>query len=348
MKRMIALVGGAAVLSPVAAVALQCNGHEALCSKRYNEVTFAATHDAYASDAYVKSSVKSFIPGYRAVAYIGFVDQKTSITKQLEDGVRALDLRIAPSSAGGYALCHARHSICQTEKHFLKKIGEAIKAGLKFWEKSARAEAKKKLDEALFNIALAFSTPDAVFGEIRKFVDGHPNDVVTVFAGLIGKTPASYLKELLDRHGLTKYLHQHTWGKPWATLGEMVESGKRLVVFGGGNNDAPDGSFPSVGAGWQDKWKSDQVVSDCGSSLPANLPVDVITDFSHHLTMSIARLKERHLGKDFGTKDLVAHLQTCYRKHSRWPTYISVDFYNETWAVRMAEEISLGKLKPAE
>jgi len=56
----------------------QCNGHQSLCSKRYNEVAYLTTHNAYNSDE----------DGFN------LPNHTYGITRQLNDGVRALMLDV--------------------------------------------------------------------------------------------------------------------------------------------------------------------------------------------------------------------------------------------------------------
>ena len=70
---------------------LSCNGHVELCERPYDEVAYATTHNAHASAAY------RFAPP----------NQRSSLTQQLEDGVRGfmLDTYIDPRT-NAPALCH--------------------------------------------------------------------------------------------------------------------------------------------------------------------------------------------------------------------------------------------------
>jgi hypothetical protein len=86
----IALVGlgcGPAETPPAPPAA--CNGHEALCARRYDEVAYATTHNAYSVDA----------EGFVAA------NQHEGIPRQLQDGVRAMMLDVK-EDAGALALCH--------------------------------------------------------------------------------------------------------------------------------------------------------------------------------------------------------------------------------------------------
>jgi hypothetical protein len=330
----------AAVLAPLASAqaAPVCNGRADLCGRRYNQVTYAATHDSYAVLKYV-DKLHKLIPLHQLVTYIGFVDQDGTITDQLNAGIRAFDLRLVADEKGTPQLCHARHSECQSEGKFLSFVKEALKHP---------THAKEQLNKAFDNAAMAFSSPDAVFAEFGKWVAAHPNEVVTISASLVSNNiSVDFVDGLLTRHGLKKFLQGHTKDQDWPTLGDMIKSGKRLVVFsGGGKGDiiASSGATneASMSKGWSDKWKTADVVSDCGALTAADFKSDTLVSFDHHLTMSIARLKE----PGFNTKSLRKHLAACIDKYKKAPTYIYVDFYKDSWAVKLAGEANSGAVKP--
>jgi hypothetical protein len=69
-----------------------CNGHDELCGRRYDQVAFPGTHDAYSNVA------ENF----------GAPDQSYTLTRQLNDGVRVLHFEISLYLGDAY-LCH---SIC--------------------------------------------------------------------------------------------------------------------------------------------------------------------------------------------------------------------------------------------
>ena len=66
-----------------------CNGYEVLCARPYDKVSYATTHNAMSSEE------DGFAPP----------NQKSNVTHQLEDGVRALMLDVHPD-VDGPALCH--------------------------------------------------------------------------------------------------------------------------------------------------------------------------------------------------------------------------------------------------
>jgi hypothetical protein len=64
---------------------------------------------------------------------------------------------------------------------------------------------------------------------VREFLQGNPAEVVTLIVQ--DAIPADETAAEVRRAGLAPYLHTHEAGERWATLGELVERGERLVVF---------------------------------------------------------------------------------------------------------------------
>lgn len=81
------------------AAGLPCNGHVELCSRPYDEVVFAATHNAHAAAN----------DGYPVVN----ANQLSGIGQQLDDGVRALLIDVYEHE-GQSALCHGPCQLANT------------------------------------------------------------------------------------------------------------------------------------------------------------------------------------------------------------------------------------------
>ena len=66
--------------------------------------------------------------------------------------------------------------------------------------------------------------------EVHAFIQASPNDVVTLLTESSLLT-TDQLAAVFDSTSLTGYARGHTLGQPWPTLGRMIQSGERLVVF---------------------------------------------------------------------------------------------------------------------
>lgn len=65
--------------------------------------------------------------------------------------------------------------------------------------------------------------------EIRKFIEDEPREVVSLL--LESYVTSTVVEAAFEEAGLLPYLHSQEYGAPWPTLGEMIDSGRRLVVF---------------------------------------------------------------------------------------------------------------------
>jgi len=189
-----------------AATPLACNGHWQLCSRTFDAVVLPATHNSMAA------------------AEAGFQrpSQEFGIRRQLDDGIRML-------------LIDSHH---WETKDDLARIAAKLSP-----------EQRTKLEESLREPAVtppgvflchvlcgAGATPlESALTDVRQFLESHPRDVMGLFfedyvSG--GETKAAF-----DTAGLTPFVYAHPGGTPWPTLGEMIATNQRLVVFsehGGG------------------------------------------------------------------------------------------------------------------
>jgi hypothetical protein len=147
-----------------------CNGSTSLCTRRYDQVSYATTHNAMnnADEAWL-------LP-----------NQQHGITRQLDDGIHALMLDTYYFE-GETQMCHA----------YCELGHERLADGL---------------------------------AKIKRFLDRRPNDIVSIiFEAYIDEED---VEEAFDEAGLLDdYLHEQPIGQPWPTLRELIDSGKRLVVF---------------------------------------------------------------------------------------------------------------------
>ncbi|HEX4459027.1 MAG TPA: hypothetical protein VIA18_13715, partial [Polyangia bacterium] len=101
-----------------------CNGHDELCTRTYDAVTFAGTHNAASNVA----------EGF------GAPDQSYPVTRQLDDGIRVLHLEMQAYDDDVY-LCH---SICEIGSKLLVDDLTAIAT----WTKAHRRDVVTLLMES--------------------------------------------------------------------------------------------------------------------------------------------------------------------------------------------------------
>ncbi len=76
---------------------------------------------------------------------------------------------------------------------------------------------------------------------ISNFLENNPNEVITIIFECY--STANNIEKAIVNAGLKKYLYTNTNTKLWPTIGEMIETNKRLVVFSDKNDAATNQSW---------------------------------------------------------------------------------------------------------
>jgi hypothetical protein len=216
-----ALIGTGATKPAEAAADGGCNGHVELCDRPLDDVAFAGTHNAMSSATY---------PNWL------FAQQEKGLTGQLDDGVRALLI----------------------DAHFGNRVGDRVLTDLN--GRDEREAAEESLGPRGFEAAMRVR--DSLLGgnakrgpremwlchgfcevgaipltqgleEVTRFVVEHPRQVVMIVIQDEGPTPQD-LAKAFDDAGLTPYVYKGALPEDragWPTLGELIDSGQRVVVM---------------------------------------------------------------------------------------------------------------------
>jgi len=213
---------------PVAAAdaGTACNGHAELCGRRFDDVAFPATHNAMsAADA----------PGW-------FIpEQPTGLLGQLDAGIRVLLIdtwygqRTDRPGLVATAPDSRPAALAAAERDFGP---EAVRSALRIRDAVTLRRTGPPtpyLCHGLCEIGATELQPE--LGAVRAWLDAHPREVVT-FIVEDEVTPAD-TAAVFDRAGLTPLVHTQPLGQPWPTLGQLIDSGRRVVVMmerhGGGS-----------------------------------------------------------------------------------------------------------------
>ncbi|MEV8019867.1 hypothetical protein AB0O76_26655 [Streptomyces sp. NPDC086554] len=198
---------GGVVLAPLAAGRADprvCQGSPRLCDRGYDEITQLTSHNAMSTTA---------------DQFIGPL-QDPRITAQLNDGVRALQIDT-------YTWERPEQIAERLEgSDFSPRLQGQIKAAI------------NKFNPPRDGLWLCHSVCRAgaiglvpTLREVGDWLRAHPDDVVTLIVqdAVDGEATAAAFEEA----GLTDLLFEpdRDPSRPWPELGEMIDSGKRLVVF---------------------------------------------------------------------------------------------------------------------
>ena len=206
-----------------------CNGHAELCDRPFDEVSYAATHNSMAVAGK---------PGW----FLG--EQGLDIVGQLDFGVRALlvDVWYGRDAGNGRVRTSAR-SYDEALAVANEELGpEIVASALRVVNAVAPGEPQGA--EALFLCHGLCETGgtsfDATLRQIRTWLETHPDEVLSVF--IEDHVDAVDVAGAVTAAGLDAYAFTPVQGKAFPTLGEMIRSGKRLVVMleaGDGRPGAP-------------------------------------------------------------------------------------------------------------
>ena len=159
-------------------------------------------------------------------------NQRNGITRQLDDGIRALLIDTHYGSPGGVAVLTDLGAEDVTREELEDVLGEDL---LKVAERlrnelveAAPGEARPYLCHVLCELGAIELT--AALGELRGFLDTHPDEVVILFIQDV-VTPEDAAREF-ERSGLDRYTYAHEIGAPFPTMRELIESNQRLIVLG--------------------------------------------------------------------------------------------------------------------
>jgi hypothetical protein len=205
-----------------------CNGSKALCSKRFNEVVFPASHNSMSA------------------AQSGFLNanQGLSIINQLDLGIRGLLIDAYAGRKNDQGI--VRTNLAPKEVTAVKAI--LGKDGLAAVERLAGSVAFGPVDGTkqlyLCHVVCELGATDAAseFQSIKDWMDRNPNEVVVMM--IEDAASAELIKQALSDSGLEQMANAFDprSGAPFPTLEEMTKSGKRLWVMAERNGD-PQGWY---------------------------------------------------------------------------------------------------------
>ncbi len=213
--------------------------------------------------------------------------QSQTITQQLAAGVRGLELDFWEYN-GEIALCHG---VCLI--------------------------ANKPAVEGLL--------------EVKTFLDAHPEEVVTIYLdSFVTADQAGSVFEaagLLDSaHPESDYLYAHPGGD-WPTLGELIDSGERLLVF---SNDDEEATHPwymfKFRHGFDTTWDTYQL-SDFTCEIDGGSPSNALFWLNHRLQTLVGGGTTALAAQANTNPFLLDKAQECAALYGKTPNFVHVDYY---------------------
>ncbi len=194
-----------------------CNGHQALCDRRLDEVVLPATHN----------SMSVPLPGWFSA------EQERPIADQLADGIQGLliDTHYADRLPDGKLRTDfgsRRQLRRQLEQDGVSP--DAVDAALRIRARLGfSGEGKRGMYLCHSFCELGGTTLESVLDDLRDFLVSHPNEVLVVI-NQDYVTPADFVGAVNDA-GLKDLVYRGPTGGNWATLRQMIDRGQRLVFL---------------------------------------------------------------------------------------------------------------------
>jgi hypothetical protein len=302
-----------------------CEGAASLCGRRLDEVVFAGTHNSFAA---------SEQPGWY------FASQRYPISRQLEDGIRALLLDI---HFGVYDAATGRvRTDLGAEGSDRNKVAAQVPArALRVADRIAGGVGLGRLSgspEPYLCHTLCELGADPLHREleaIRGFLERHPDEVLIVIVE--DYVPPALIERAFEQAGLARYVATLDRHQPLPTLGELIARGRRLVVFAEKSGGTPAWYMPAfsfiqdtpLGATRPDQLSCRRYRGEADS--PLLLVNYWIPPFppSPSLNAGIGR-----------APFLRRRVERCLQKRGFKGAIVAVDFYQRTSAIDVAKELN--------
>jgi hypothetical protein len=204
-----------------------------LCSRPVNEVIFPGTHNSFAA---------SDQPGWY------FASQTYPIARQLKDGIRAflIDIHYGvydPATGRVRTDFRAegsdRNKVVQQVPPGALEVADRVAGGVGIGTLNGKPEPY--LCHTLCE--LGAEPLDRELDGIATFLSQHPDQVVVVIVE--DYVPPSTIKQAFGSAGLTGYVATLTKGAPLPTLGDLIKTGHRLLVFAEVKGGSPAWYMPA-------------------------------------------------------------------------------------------------------
>ncbi|PPQ87242.1 hypothetical protein CVT25_004092 [Psilocybe cyanescens] len=188
----------------------------------------------------------------------------------------------------------------------------------------------------------------AYLHKVKRFLDRHPNEVLTlVFTNPENLSVSDVWKPVFDKSGVTDMAYvppQPIMSRDdWPTLGEMIESGKRVVIFldqGAESRTEPAVEFilPQFQMLWEDKFDPTSATFPCKVDRTAGplAPNQQLSLINHNLNANIFPIGRGILIPDRlhspltnGVNSILDHSAHCAQYvEDRNPNFVMLDFVN--------------------
>lgn len=291
-----------------------CNGHDELCDRTFDQVSYAATHNSMSAGDE---------PGWF------LAEQPTGMIGQLDAGVRVflIDTWYGQRTLRDNVIATAESSRTAALREAQETYGSSVlDSALRLRDAlnlTPTGPERPYLCHAMCELGATEFEPQ--LEQVRDWMAAHPREVVTFFIQ-DEVTPADTAKAI-ENAGLMPFIHTQKASSPWPTLGSMISSGQRLVVL-----------MENVGGGEKYPWMldGDTWVQDTPFSFSSarqftceefrgskSAPLFLV---NHWLNNYRTRVADATV---VNARDvLLTRLEKCQKERSMLPNFVAVDNFD--------------------
>ena len=288
-----------------------CNGYAELCDRRFDEVAYVATHNAMVGRSLRRAGTSA-----------------SSSIRSPTSSTRAFEPCSSTSGRGSqrtpWSAPHRAGTLRRSRQAEAELGPEVVAAALRLSDSIVGEASGTEARYLCHGLCETGSTSLLeTLGQLRGWLATHPDEVVTLI--IEDHVDAALIAADIEAAGLLPVVYTPIEGEPWPTLGEMIRSGRRLVVMvenGTGDAQAPwllnvfehvqdtPYTFPTV-----DSFSCDH------NRGPADAPLFLLNHWLSGFSSLVtdARLvNEREL--------LLARAEQCAAERGQLPNFVAVNF----------------------
>ena len=309
--------------------ATACNGSVALCDRPLDQVAMPATHN----------SMSVPLPGWYSA------EQERPIGGQLEDGIRGLLL----DTHYGDRLASGRVRTDFGSRRQLEEAATqdavspaAVESALRLRARAGfRGEGTRGMYMCHSFCELGATPLADGLEDIHQFLATHPGEVV-VLVNQDYVTPEDFVEAIEDA-GLAGYAA--TLGaKPWPTLREMIDSGRRLVLLAENKAGAAPWYQLAYARLVQETpfqfGTAAELIASSPTCPPNRGPAGAPLFLLNHWVTTAPIQRPSDAAKVNAYEPLLARSRSCRRLRKRLPNLLAVNFYKEGDVFRVADTLN--------
>jgi hypothetical protein len=178
---------------------------------------------------------------------------------------------------------------------------------------------------------------------VRDFLEDNPGEVVSfIFEAYISEADTAVA---MAAAGLDAYVHEQAVGAPWPTLQQLIDSGKRLVVF----TDDSAAALPWHLYVWDFAWETNfsfAAIEDFTCGINRGSMANSLFILNHFLTGPFGG-SDTLAGRANLSSVFQPRAEQCQSESGRLPNFVTVDFVNIGALYEVVESLNdIGTCKP--